>query len=175
MRPRLAFLVGLLLEAVACAPASPPASPPIASEPLTIPNAPLVTLSGETTELAKVTRGRAALVSFWATWCEACKKEMVALNRLAARTGDSSDSIVIGIAVGEPRQTVDAFARQRGLRYLQLVDQDFSLTDALGQRSIPATLVVDREGRVVFRGEGLDEKGLEAFRNAMAGTPSAQP
>jgi thiol-disulfide isomerase/thioredoxin len=114
-------------------------------------------------------------VSFWATWCEACKKEMVALNRLAARTGDSSDSIVIWIAVGEPRQTVDAFARQRGLRYLQLVDQDFSLTDALGQRSIPATLVVDREGRVVFRGEGLDEKGLEAFRNAMAGTPSAQP
>ena len=41
------------------------------------------------------------------------------------------------------------------------------LADALGQRRVPATLVVDRSGRVVYRGEALDEGSLAAFRKAL--------
>jgi hypothetical protein len=51
--------------------------------------------------------------------------------------------------------------------YLQLVDEDVLLADALGQRSVPATLVVDRSGRIVYRGDALSAEGLAAFRNAL--------
>ena len=107
-------------------------------------------------------------VSLWATWCDACEKEMDALNRLDARTG--ADAVVIGVAVGEEREKVADFTRRRGLRYVQLVDQDFAFADALGQRRVPATLVVDRQGRIVFRGEALDAASLDALRRAVAGT-----
>ncbi len=118
-----------------------------------------------------MTKGRVALVSLWATWCEACTRENDALNRHAKRTRERDDALVVGVAVGESATDVRAFALRHGMRYTQLVDEDFSLADALGQRSVPATLVVDRAGRVVYRGDALDGNGLEAFREALAGAP----
>ena len=110
--------------------------------------------------------GKAALVSFWATWCDACAAEFDALNRLDQRSR-AGGGVVIGVAVGEPRDKAAEFARRRGLVYTQLVDEKLELADALGQKRLPATLVLDRQGRVVFTGGALDEKALAAFRGAM--------
>lgn len=111
--------------------------------------------------------GRVALVSFWATWCDACEKELAALNRLHART-TGEHAVVIGVAVGESPATVRRFVEAHDLRYAQLVDEDLRLTDALGQRRLPATLVVSRAGEVVFTGGLLDTNALAAFRRALA-------
>jgi len=48
-------------------------------------------------------------------------------------------------------------------------DGEFKLSDALGQRRVPATLVLDRGGRVVYSGGALDEQALAAFRAALGG------
>ena len=138
-----------------------------ASLPAALPSTPLVGLDGDPTDLATVVRGRVALVSLWATWCDACAEEMDALNRLQARASARVDALVVTVAVGETRDSAGAFARRRGLSCVQLVDQDFLLADALGQREVPATLVVDRLGRIVFRGGALDAAGLAAFRAAL--------
>ena len=107
--------------------------------------------------------GRPALVSLWATWCEACTAEFGALNRLDARTR-GGPGVIVGIAVGEPQAKVAAYVRDRGLHYAQVVDEDFVLADALGEHRVPATLVLDRAGRVIFRGGALDEEALRAFQ-----------
>jgi peroxiredoxin len=138
----------------------------------TVPGAPLpaVAIAGlddQPVRLEAAAGGKPALVSFWATWCEACLTELDALNRLDDRAR-AGGGVVIGVAVGETREKAAAFARQHGLRYLQLVDEKLSLTDALGQRRLPATLVLDRQGRVVFTGSALDERALAAFRSAMS-------
>jgi peroxiredoxin len=160
MRDRTAFLTVIVAAlASGCAPAKPPVV-------TTLPPEPVVTLDGETTELTRVVQGRVALVSFWATWCAGCEKELDALNRLAERAA-ARDGVVVGVAEGERRETVDAFVRRRGVRYPQLLDEDFRLADALGQRDIPATLVVDRSGRIVYRGDALDGAGLDAFRKTL--------
>jgi peroxiredoxin len=132
-----------------------------------LPSTPVVTLDGTATDLRTVLRGRVAIVSFWATWCDACVGEIDALKRLEAQAGARGDAVVVGVAVGEARETVAAFARERGLPYAQLVDTDFRLADALGEQRVPATLVVDRDGRIVFRGGALDPAGLAAFRSAL--------
>jgi thiol-disulfide isomerase/thioredoxin len=169
MGNRVPFLIALALTLVACeaAPAAAPARAVAAAAPSPLPRVPVATLAGDHVELQGVARGRVALVSFWATWCEACLKEMDALNRLDAKTG--ADAVVIGIAVGEEREKVAAFAQKRGLKYVQLVDPDFALADAIGQRRVPATLVVNRQGQIVFRGDALDGEGLDALRKAIAG------
>lgn len=133
-----------------------------------VPSVPLHDLSGAETDVARLAGGRVALVSMWATWCEACQKEMDALNRLDASTAAGHDALVVGIDVGEDPETVVSFAKRRGLRYAQLLDPDFVFADALGQRRVPATLVVDRHGRIVFRGDALDAASLEALRNAVS-------
>jgi peroxiredoxin len=166
MLHRLAILIAV--ATAACAPPNGTATPRV---PESLPREPVVTLAGEPTDLARVAEGRVALVSFWATWCEACTKEIDSLNRLAARATARGDALVIGIAVGEARAKVDTFVRRHGIAYPQLVDEDFRLADALGQQRVPATLVVDRSNRVVYRGEGLDGEGLAAFRKALGEAP----
>lgn len=132
-----------------------------------LPAVPVARLDDQPVRLEAAAEGKPALVSFWATWCEACLTEMDALNRLDDRAR-AGGGVVIGVAVGETRDKAAAFARQRGLRYLQLVDERLALADALGQRRLPATVVLDRRGRVVFTGGALDEKALAAFRAAMS-------
>ena len=78
-------------------------------------------------------------------------------------------TLVVGVDVGEPRAKVDAFVRRRGLRYTQVLDEDFRLADALGQRDVPATLVIDRNGKIVYRGDALDRASLVAFRRTLDG------
>jgi peroxiredoxin len=131
------------------------------------PDTPLVTLAGDTTDLARAAGGRVALVSLWATWCDGCSREIDALTRLDAHAKERGDAVVIAVAVGEERGHVGAFVQERALPYVQLVDEEFRLADALGERRVPATLVLDRGGRVVFRGSALDSAALSALRRAI--------
>jgi thiol-disulfide isomerase/thioredoxin len=132
-----------------------------------LPPTSIVTLDGTVTDLRSVLHGRVGMVSLWATWCVACVNEMEALARLQAQAGGHGDAVVIGVAVGETREVVATFARKVDIGYPQFVDEDFRLADALGQNHIPATLVVDRSGNIVFRGGALDSTGLAAFRTAL--------
>jgi peroxiredoxin len=167
MRYWLPLLMGLpsIFELGCTSPASPHAI--VSAAVGSVPSTPLLTLDGTATDLRSVLRGRVAVVSLWATWCDACVVEIDALARLEAQAGTRGDAVVVGVAVGEARETVAAFARKRTLLYAQLVDEDFRLADALGEPRVPTTLVVDRDGRIVFRGGALDPAGLAAFRSAL--------
>ena len=175
MRHRLPFLITLAAGLAALATGgcgATGASSPRADAPAAmwtpLPAVELSNLTGGTAGVRGLAEGRVALVSMWATWCDACMKELDALNRLDASTAAGRDAVVIGVDVGEDPDTVAAFAKRRGLRYAQLVDRDFVFADALGQRRVPATLVVDRHGRIVYRGDALDTRSLEALRRAIA-------
>ena len=136
-----------------------------------LPSVPVAAPDGEPTTVQWVIEGRPALINLWATWCDACKAEFAPLNRLQDQIGNRG--AVVGIAVGEPRQRVIEFIRKHGLRYSQLVDEEFALADALGSNRIPTTLVVDASGAVRYRGAKLDRTALEAFQAVL--TPLASP
>jgi peroxiredoxin len=144
--------------------ATAPEAPGAAAHPL--PAVALRTLDDQAMRLEVLAGGKPALVTFWATWCDACTAEMDALNRLDDRLRRSG-GMVIGVAVGETREKAADLVHRRGLRYAQLVDEQLALADALGQKRLPATLVLDRKGRVVFTGGALDERALLALRAAL--------
>ncbi|MGZ3438033.1 MAG: TlpA family protein disulfide reductase [Polyangia bacterium] len=161
-------VLAVCLLVASCAPAHSP--PPQPAQPATVSALPAIelrTLDGRPARLDEIARGRPVLVSLWATWCEACAREFDALQRLHEATR-SSGAAVIAVAVGEPHAQVAAFVQRRALPYAQLVDEHFQLADALGQSRVPATVVLDRDGRVVYRGGVFDETALAAFRRALA-------
>jgi peroxiredoxin len=131
------------------------------------------TLQGQPARLQTFTSGKVALISLWAPWCEACSAEFAALDRLhvdAERRG----AVVLAVAVGESLDQVAESIYARKPQYPQFVDEQFQLADALGQRRVPATLVIDREGRVTYAGGALDRSALAALRIALD-APQAQP
>jgi peroxiredoxin len=149
----------------ACASAHITATPPSPTASALAP-VELRTLDGRSARLDEVAHGRPTLISLWATWCEACAREFDALSRLDEATRRAGGA-VIAIAVGEPHAQVAAFVQRRALPYAQLVDEHFQLADALGQTRVPATIVLDRDGRVVYRGGVFDEAALAALRRAL--------
>jgi peroxiredoxin len=164
----VSILVSVLVLANGCAAPRVVAPPPSTG---TLPAVELVTVDGKIARLGEVTRGRPALVALWATWCDACAKEFDALSRLYEASRASAH--VVAIAVGEPRERVAEFLQRRPLPYHQLVDERFTLADALGQDRVPATLVLDGAGRIVYRGGTFDESALAALRSIIAENNSA--
>lgn len=127
---------------------------------------PVVSLEGRSSPLAALLGKRPALVSFWAPWCEPCVRELPDLERLA-RTVSPCGVSVLGVAVGERPETIGTFCRARGVTVPQFTDEGFQLADALGQRRIPATLVFDGSGRIVFAGEALDARARTALSQVL--------
>jgi thiol-disulfide isomerase/thioredoxin len=123
------------------------------------------------TTIPDLLRGRPALVNLWAPWCESCVRELPLLEQVARRAA-ACGAAVVGVAVGETPATVAAFPPVKDASYPLYVDQDFALADSLGQRRIPATLVIDGSGRIVYAGSALDGAALAALRGTLAG-PSA--
>lgn len=134
--------------------------------PRVLPPVDLLTLDGQVTQLQAAARGRVTLVALWATWCKACKGELPALARLSERAA-AQGAAVLGVAVGETRDTVAAFVSRRGLRYPQLVDEEFRLSALIGSDRIPTTIILDRQSRITYVGGPLDEGALAALRTEL--------
>src|SRR5579872_6312387 len=106
VRIALAGLAGVGLLGVlvtSCEPRAPAAAP------ATLGSETVLTLDGRRASMAGVLQGRVALVSLWATWCDACVREIGALNRASAVSASRTDALVVGVAVGESVATVGSF------------------------------------------------------------------
>ncbi len=108
----------------------------------------LTAVDGQTVALHDL-RGKVVLLNFWATWCPPCKAEMPDLNALYRDNGTKHNFVVVGVDVEEDRSAVEAFARQLNIAFPLLLDTSGQVTDGSYHiRSLPTTLIVDREGNV---------------------------
>jgi thiol-disulfide isomerase/thioredoxin len=119
----------------------------------------LKALDGKTVHLSDY-RGKAVLLNFWATWCQPCKIEMPWFAELQKQYGPEGLQIV-GIAVDEdasPQDLAD-FAGKLGVNYPILVGKE-SVEDLFGGvQFLPATLYINREGKIVDKVFGLKGRG----------------
>jgi len=115
-------------------------------------------LTGKTVSLTAL-RGKPVLINFWATWCEPCREEMPALEELSKRA--VGRYAVLGVSLDEDAAAVRAFAKAHKLTFpLMLADRKTSSGYAV--RGLPATFLIDAEGRIARRWVGpLDFKAVE--------------
>jgi len=105
-------------------------------------------------------RGQVVLVNFWATWCGPCRQEMPHLNRLFTKY-QASGFTLLGVNVDDdPRQAL-AVAARMGLKFPVLLDADKAVIKRYDMGSMPATVLIDRDGRVRYLHRGYRE-GVEA-------------
>jgi thiol-disulfide isomerase/thioredoxin len=97
-------------------------------------------------------RGKVVLLNLWATWCLPCRKEMPALDRLQQELGSDRFEVV---AVSVDRKGIEAsrkFLDDTQVGKLGLyVDQTTRLTSDLKAVGLPATLLIDAQGREIGR------------------------
>lgn len=93
-------------------------------------------------------QGQVVLVHFFATWCEPCREELPALNRLAARGRDSIRIVAISVAEVDPR--VRRFLETMPLAFPVLLDRDRAVAKSWGVATLPTTFVLDANLRPQF-------------------------
>jgi len=129
------------------------------------------------TRSIKEWRDRVVLVNLWATWCAPCRKEMPALAGLQKRYG-SKDFEVVAVSVDrEGAKAAGPFldeTQSRALRlYVDPTSKSIELLTALG---LPATVLIDRQGREVGRLLGpADWTSPEALRLITTALAEATP
>lgn len=109
-------------------------------------------LEGRTRGLGDFT-GKVMLVTFWASWCSPCIKEIPSILRLSAAMADQRFT-VIGINVGEGERRVQTSIKRLGLDFPVLLDRHSATFTEWGANVLPTGYVLDRNGRARYVAQG---------------------
>lgn len=119
-------------------------------------------------------KGKVVVLDFWAGWCGECKRTVPQVRRLADAFA-ADGLVVVGVNAGERAADVATYARDLGIDYPIALDPDLELSDRLGAGTLPALLVVDRDGTIVHRSKHVDAATLEAIRTLLRDRRPARP
>lgn len=109
-----------------------------------------VDLDGEPLALSD-TRGDVTVVNSWATWCPPCRAEMPEFAEVSKKLQGQGVSFV-GINVQDDPDRAREYTADTP--YRSIVDPDGSLVEQIPEvppRSLPVTVILDRQGRVAVR------------------------
>ncbi|HEY0973811.1 MAG TPA: TlpA disulfide reductase family protein [Solimonas sp.] len=123
-------------------------------------------------------RGKVVVVTFWATWCGPCMKEMPVLEAVQRQIG-KAELEVVGVNFKEGNDTWRQIRRRlRDITITLTRDADERVADAYGVRRIPNMFLIGRDGRVRFTHVGYTEAQLPLIvddLNELLDEPSPLP
>lgn len=109
-------------------------------------------LSGKPFTLSELREKKPALLIFWATWCPACLQAIPYFSNIYAQYSPRGLEVVaINIATNDPLPRVQRFLEVNKLPYRILYDEKNEVSRVYGVFGIPTSLLIDRDGSIVYR------------------------
>ena len=106
--------------------------------------------------------GRPLIINVWASWCVPCRAEMASLERLAWRN-EGREFAIIGISTDDFADQARQWLQHSNATISQYIDQGLQMEHMLGASSLPLTVLVDAQGRVLDKIRGArDWDSLES-------------
>ncbi len=127
-----------------------------------LPSVQLRDIEGRTVDTATLSNdGRPIIISFWATWCKPCQRELKAIAEVYDEWQEETGVRLVAVStdegqnVAKVRPLVDA----EGWEYQVLLDSNGDFMRTLGVQTIPHALIVDGQGNIVWQHTGYTEGG----------------
>jgi len=111
-------------------------------------------------------RGKVVLVNFWATWCDPCRAEMPAMNKLRASLAGRPFA-VLAVNLAESESRIRRFMEQVPLEFVVLLDRDSGAAKAWKARVLPVSFVLDAGGRIRYSALGEIDWAQDGVRKAI--------
>lgn len=133
----------------------------------TLPSVDIKTLDGKTVNIKDyVGKGKVTVISFWATWCSPCKRELDAIADIYPDWQEDYDVELLAVTIDDARGVakVPAMVAAKGWDYTVLSDSKQELQRALNFQTVPQTFLLNAEGEIIYSHSGYspgDEFELE--------------
>ena len=112
-------------------------------------------------------RGTVVLINVWATWCGPCRYEIPALEKLHKKY-ESRGFKVVGVSIDEgSREPVKAFVADHSMQYPIAHDPDGKVATMFQTEVIPTSVLIDRNGKIVWEKRGAIEENEEPLTKAI--------
>ena len=96
--------------------------------------------------------GKPIIISFWATWCKPCKKELDAVHEEYADWVKETGVKLIAISIDDARSSgkVVTDVKTKGWEFEVYVDENQDFKRAMNVNNVPHTFLIDGEGKIVW-------------------------
>ncbi len=133
----------------------------------TVPSVDVKTLEGKTVNILDyIGNDKIVVMSFWATWCSPCKRELDAIAEIYPDWQEDYDVEILAITIDDARTLakVPALIETKDWDYTVLADVKRELQKAMNFQTIPQTFLIDKNGEIIYTHSGYnpgDEYELE--------------
>ncbi|MBT2571757.1 redoxin domain-containing protein [Planococcus sp. ISL-110] len=122
----------------------------------------LMTLDGQTVRLSDY-RGQRVFINFWATWCPPCRAEMPDMQQLYEEQDVPVEILAVNLTASEKsEENVSDFVKDFGLSFPILMDTDSETASKYKVKAVPASYMIDSNGRIAFVAPGAMNKEFMA-------------
>ena len=125
-----------------------------------LPGVQLKDLNGKPVNTAKLTNnGKPMIISFWATWCKPCIRELKAIHELYPEWRDETGVRIIIVSIDDAQnaQKVKPMVDGMGWEYDVLLDPNGDFKRAMNVQSVPHVFVLDGKGNIVHNHSGYTD------------------
>ena len=103
--------------------------------------------------------GRPFIIDFFATWCKPCNRELDAISEVYDDWCEETDMKIFAVSIDQAQNVnkVKPLVDSHGWDYDVLLDPNGDFKRALGIQMIPFVLIVDGEGKIVYKHNGYTD------------------
>ncbi len=110
-------------------------------------------------------KGKVVLINFWASWCPPCRAEMPSLNKLYLSLRNDSHFVFLFVNEDEDINKGINFIKENNLAIPFY--QPGAVSPELFGGTLPTTIVLNKEGNIVLKHEGMADYDNEQFINQL--------
>lgn len=125
-----------------------------------LPAVTLKNISGKTINTSELSNdGKPIIISFFATWCKPCNRELSAISEVYEDWQDETGVKLIAVSIDQAQNInkVKPLVDGNGWPYEVLLDPNSEFKRALGVQMIPFVLIVDGNGKIVYKHNGYTD------------------
>ena len=125
----------------------------------------LTTIDDDTVSLPMP--GRVVLINFFATWCGPCEMELPHIERIWAEFKNDVRFGLVVVGRQEPADTLRAYRQKHQFTFPIAADPEGEVFSMFAKESIPRTILVSSEGRIVYSSLGFYDTDIKTLRTEL--------